>query len=144
MTLPLIEDHDTAVVAAIAAAGLTVDLARKPDGGGWQGAAGESDFVYYAIVYPLPGGSRDGSAARPYDDITLPYQVQCIGDTASAVRAVVDLVEAALVDTRIAVAGRFVEPVEPSDSGGLTREDETSEEPLFYATPRYEITTRPA
>ena len=144
MTLPLIAAHDAAVVAAITATGLPVDLVSKPAGAGWQGDPGNSDFAYYAIVYPLPGGSRDGSEARPFDDITLPYQVQCIGDSPGAVRQVVDLVEAALVDGGITVADRSVEPIEPADNGGVQPDDETAGPRLFYASPRYDITTRPA
>ena len=145
MSLPLFEAHDAAVAATIAETGLAVDIGAKPDGAGWQGASGESDFVVYAIVYPLPGGSRDGSVARPYDDATLPYQITCVADTVSAARQVVDTVEAALVDGGITVAGRFVEPIEPAEAGGgIQRDDQTGDPPLFYATPRYDITSRPA
>ena len=144
MTLPVFEQHDAAVATAIAATGLLVDVARKPDGAGWQGTEGESDFVVYAMVWPLPGGSRDGSSARPFDDVTLPYQVTCVADTATACRAVADLVETALVDAGVTVDDRFVEPIDPSDAGGgVRRDDDTAGPSLFYAAPRYEVTTRP-
>lgn len=140
--MSLLDEHDAAVVAAVAGQNVATDLARKPAAGGWQGTPGESDFVAYAIVYPLPGGTRDGDLADPFAEVTLNYQAQCIADTAEAARSVAGDVDAAM--RALTVPDRKVLRVTPVDDGGVQPDDETQGPRLFYATPRYSVWTTPA
>lgn len=140
--MSLLDDHDAAVVAAVAAQNVTTDLAAKPAGTGWQGQAGDSDFVAYAIVYPLPGGTRDGSIGDPDRDIILNYQVTCVGDSPEAARSVASDADLG-VRTGVTVEGRRVLRVVPVDDGGVQPDDDTQGPRLFYATPRFTVWTSP-
>lgn len=92
MSSPVIRDHDNAVVAAVASigrptgygdapAGALANLLKNPPGPG------------YYIVYPLPGGMRDGSMSDPYADVELVYQVTCVDRGPEGVRWLTDQLE---------------------------------------------------
>lgn len=141
MTHPVIMDHDLAVVAALAAdtaLNRPVGYVDAPAGALTNLLAGEPGYI---IVYPLPGGWRDGVAVDPYADIELVYQMTCVDRLPQAAQWMADRIEAAL--TALTVTGRTVLWVTPVAPVGVTRDDSLAGEPLYIATPRYRIATTP-
>lgn len=138
--------HTDAVIAKLAAAGLTVGDGQDPTAAhGWQAAVGTSVFVPYVIVYPIPGGTFDGTLADHSDDADLVWQLTCVGATRAQAEYVVDAALAALVAQPLAVAGRSIGKVSADAPGGGVRRDDTAAGvPLFIATPRVRAMSYPA
>ena len=116
--------HTTAVLAALQEAGILAGHAVAPNGGGWQGEPGRSDYVPYAVVYPSPG-VPDGNIAEPHEYLDYTAQINCWGLTASQVEKLADQVRAALVGRRLTVPGRTCYPVQqPPGSVPVARFDQ--------------------
>ena len=138
--------HDLAVVEALEGidGGHPVGYGAAPDGAlaDLMGAGGPD----YLIVYPLPGGWRDGPMGDPYADVELAYQVTCVGALAAGVRHLVSRIESALVD--LVVEGREVVQVTPDDMGAVRLDPDVKPDRagagVFIATPRFRIVTTPA
>lgn len=83
----------------------TVDVARKPPAGGWQGDIGESAFAPYAVLTPLSTGDLIASAQDAGfgsgAPATLPYTITCVGVSSAQTEALADLLRERLA----AVAG---------------------------------------
>lgn len=141
-------EHTDALIAALEATSIAIGDAndRTVDGdliGGWQGPPGESEFRPYAIVYPLPGGTFDGTLADPDDDADLLYQITCVGGTRQQCEWVADQIHDVLTDPgTVTVPGRSVVRVVPDMAGGVRRDD-TVRPPVFIATPRFRLWTTP-
>lgn len=131
MSRPLLAAHDAAVLIALASAG-------RPVG---DGVKGEGFGTPYSVLYPLSGGGRDGSMASPEDDVTVVYQVTCVGVTRQQARDLADRVDSAVRE--VVIPGRAVTNVSAELPPGVQRDDDVTP-PLFYATPRYRISTTPA
>jgi hypothetical protein len=135
--MPVLEKrhHTAAVIAKLAAAGLDVGDGVAP--------GGDTPPEKYVVVYPLPGGSREGTLAGPWDDAELVYQLTCVGITRLQAEWVRDKAEAAML-TGLTVTGRNIALVRPDEGDSGTYRDDTQTPPLYYATPRYRIYTTPA
>ncbi|OPG13625.1 hypothetical protein [Microbispora sp. GKU 823] len=97
--------HTAAVLAALEEAGIVAGRAVKPDGGGWAGEPGHSDYVPYAVVYPSPG-VPDGNIAEPLEYLDYSAQISCWGTTEEQVEMFADDVRAALIGRILSVPGR--------------------------------------
>lgn len=116
---------------------------RAPDGAGWQGAPGQSVYIPHVTVYDLDGGTYDGPASAPEEDVESPLQFTCVGATAAQARMVADLVRRAFLTVELEVPDRHVCRVQPTGSGGVL--PDTDVEPnVFYTVVRFTITTTPA
>lgn len=136
MSLANPRTHDDAFVEALVDAGLVVGDGGNPtDPYGWQGAPGHSDFIPYAIVYPLTQ-DFDGSLGCPDTDSDFGWQVTCVGATRQQCDWVRNAVNEALIGQHLTVDGRVVHRVR-ADGGAGTRRDDTTQPPLFIATPRF-------
>lgn len=123
---------------------ILVGDSEKPAGAGWQGPPGDSDFEPYIVVYDLRSGLYDGPMNGPEEDGETAIQCTCVGVVPSQVRLVADLVRDALLTETITVVGRRVSLVRPdAGPGGVDRDDDVTPS-LFYATPRFTISTTPA
>jgi len=131
VTRPDLTDHDTGVLAALAT--MTGVQVGDADGTGLT--------TPYAVLHPIPGGSRSGTVAAPEDDCELVYQVTCVGDSRRAARWVNDKVDAAMQS--ISVTGRFVGPVLLDSNPGVLRDTDVTPH-VFYSTPRYRVFTTTA
>lgn len=69
-------DVTAALVDLLDDAGILVDVARKPDGGGWQGTPGASAYPAYAVIWP-GAGPTDGPITKADDWVDRDYQVSC-------------------------------------------------------------------
>lgn len=138
MSSPVIRDHDNAVVAAVASigrptgygdapAGALANLLKNPPGPG------------YYIVYPLPGGMRDGSMSDPYADVELVYQVTCVDRGPEGVRWLTDQLESKFA--ALQVPDRSVLWVKPTMPSGVFRDEETANPPVFFSTPTFRLAT---
>ena len=136
MPLPLKQKHTDAVIAKLAGtSGFSTFDSNAP--------APEDRPEKYVVVYPIPGGSRGGTLAGPFDDAEIVYQVTCVGQTRQQAEWVRDKVEAALL-TGITVSGRHIPLVRPEGGDDGTYRDDTVTPPLYYTTPRYRVHTTPA
>lgn len=146
MALASLRSHTDAIVASLSAAGLVVGDADDPeDAHGWQGPIGLSQFIRYVIVYPMIGGTFDGSLGEPDDDADLLWQLTCVGHTRKACEATVDEALAVLVGQPLVVPGRSVSRVWSDLAGGAARRDDKAVgPPLFIATPRIRALSYPA
>lgn len=143
MTSPRFQNHTAAVLTRLRSTGLLCGDARRPDGGGWQGAAGLSAFVSYLVLYPL-GVTRNGPDAALADmgtDPQLLYQVTAVGSDRRSAEAAADLAAASMLSgVDLGVSGASTVRIYQEASVGVTR-DEDVNPPLFYAVDRYRLDT---
>lgn len=133
--------HDLAVAAALATLGHPVGYADAPVGALAAVRADPNDLAsVYLVIWPTPGGGRDGSLSDPYADAELVYTLWVVGGRPDLVQSVAGEIEAALVG--IDVPGRRVTDVEV-ELGGVAKDDDTAPA-IFSATPRVRISTTPA
>ncbi|RSN12809.1 hypothetical protein DMB42_11565 [Nonomuraea sp. WAC 01424] len=133
--------HTDAVVAAIAAIPLLVDVAAKPAESGWQGTPGASPFKRYAVVYPFPG-VPDGNAAEPYEYLTYKAQISLFGATAAQAGGAADDVSAALIGQRLSVPGRSTYPVKTPPGQRPLRRDDSLPVSVYQAIVEIEFTSQ--
>jgi hypothetical protein len=128
-----------------AIAGLNIPVlvgdSQKPDGAGWQGPAGDSEFWPYIVVHDLRS-LFDGPMNGPEEDGETSIQTTCVGCVPSQARRVADRVRDALLTQAITVDGRRVTRVRPDGGHGVERDDAVTP-PLFCAAPRFTISTTP-
>ena len=141
MVTASLRTHTDAVIARLVAGGLVVGDASPPTVP--YGGETRDTFIKYAIVYPL-GGPTDGDLVDPNSDATLSWQVTCVGFTREMAEWVVDRCNTLLDGHMLTVTGRSVEPIYLDLSGAAVRRDDDVKPPVFYGTPRYRATSRPA
>lgn len=129
MGLPEPRPHTDAVRDALAAAGLTVEVV---DRGGTPPPV--------VVVHPLPGGSRDGTVADPFDDGDIPYQLTCVGTGREQAEWLVPQALAALRPT-VAVTGRRVRVVPEGHAHVVI--DRDVDPPVWTAMQRVELQSVP-
>ena len=130
-----------AIVAAIAVSGLPVVAGDLPDGGGWLGAPGASDFQPYVVVHALPGDQVDGTAAEPTVDTTRLWQVKSVAPTPEGAARTGDLAIATLAE-HLTITVRSVLRLRPVGGGGVFIDEEPSP-PLWVRFDRFSLTTTP-
>src|SRR3712207_5058636 len=94
--------HAEAILAALEAAGLTVDDAWAPE-----------TSPPYVVLYMLPGGEVDGTAASPDSDADLRFQLTTVASHPSQARDIADEAAAALDGLTLTVPGRSVDRIRP-------------------------------
>lgn len=134
--------HTDAVVAAIAAIPMLAGRGRKPDGAGWQGNPGTSNYVRYAVVYPF-GPEPDGSVAEPLEYLNYQAQINVFGATENQAEDAADDVRAALIGRRLTVAGRSTYRVQ-TPGGPPIRRDESVTPPVYLAVVEIAFRSQPA
>lgn len=143
MDVPRIELHTDAVLSRLRTTGLLVGDARKPDGGGWQGSPGQSEFVTYLVLYSLDHRRMgpDAPLSDRLSDPVLRYQVNAVGkDRRSAERAF-DLAAGALLNREpLDIAGRETVLLIHETSTGVIP-DESLNPPVFVSVDRYRLDT---
>lgn len=131
------------MLSRLRSTGLLVGDARRPDGGGWQGAAGSSTFATYLVLYPL-SVIRSGPDAPLSDrnaDPQLTYQVTSVGVDRRSAETAADLAAARLLNgVALDIPGRATVQLFHESSLGVTR-DEDVNPPLFYAVDRFRLDT---
>jgi hypothetical protein len=131
-----------AIIAALRAEGLAVGNAEQPPGSGWQNTPGTSTHVAYVVVYPLAGGSLDGSLADGQEDAEALYQLTCVGASAEQAEWVADAARASLLGASLTVPGRSVPLIIIDTLGGSVRDDNT-QPPVWWIADRYSVRTTP-
>lgn len=132
--------HTTALIELLESAGILAGRGEHPEGGGWQGEPGRSDYIPYVVVYPFPG-SPDGNTAEPYEYLDYKAQVSCWGATAVHVEEFADRVRGALIGKRLTVPGRSSYPIgTPPGAGRPVARVDQVQPPEYHAV--VEITAR--
>jgi hypothetical protein len=140
--VPLLDAHTAGVIACLSEAGIRTGDGERPAGAGWQDAEGVSEFLAYAIVYPLTP-RLSGSIARGSDNLTGTWQTTSVSRDRHGAQVVDDKARAALLEGLV-VAGRYVWPVRFDGGGEVRRDTSTKGPPLFYAASRFTIRTTPS
>ena len=130
-----------AIIDAIQTAGIPCGDGRDPDNAGWNDTM--TSFEPYAVVFPIPGGTRTGTLADWEEDATFVYQATCIGPTAKSAENLVDDVGAVFKALTGATVGEVRIDVVRNDFGThqvrRTDDVEPAEPVLFHGTPRYRL-----
>ena len=139
MTHPVVREHDEAVLQAVETIGRPVAISDAPNGALDALLAGSGPGYY--IIYPIGGGSRDGSVADPYADIELTYQITCVDQGPEGVRWLSDQLEPKLA--ALSVPNRRVLWVRPTAPSGIWPDNDTAAQTLYFTTPTFRIRTAP-
>lgn len=130
-----------AIIDAIQTAGIPCGDGRDPDDAGWNDTM--TSFEPYAVVFPIPGGTRTGTLADWEEDATFVYQATCIAPTAKSAENLVDDVGAVFKALTGATVGEVRIDVVRNDFGTQqvrrTDDVEPAEPVLFHGTPRYRL-----
>lgn len=122
------------IISVLQAASLTVGDATVPDT-----IPAEDGYV---IVYPLTGGTMDGTLENLYEDAVVPYQLSAHGTSREQCEWVSDRVLATVLAASWTLTGRKVIRVAPAFRGGTLRDDDV-QPPIYYAPDRYDFRTVP-
>lgn len=128
------------------ATGRLVGDGKAPDGGGWQGAPGASQFVTYYVVHSIPGGSLDGPLGDPHADSTLVWQVDAVAATQYGAEITLDNARAALLVQGLpplVIADRLVRGIREDIPAGGARED-PDQPSIWRLWSMYRIATTPS
>lgn len=132
--------HTAAVIAALEAGSVVVGDSTDPeDPHGAQGA----DWIPYVILYTL-GATTSGGYVAPHEDALLTWQATCVGRDRHQAEWMVDRCNTLLEGLILTVAGRSVDPIDLDLVAAGARRDDDVKPPVFFATPRYWTTSRPA
>lgn len=137
-----------AILAALAADDIIVGDNTKPPEDqavcGWDGTPGESDFIPYVVVWPLPGGVTSGTILHEHADAFPIYQITSIGATREQCEWLADKVRV-IAEQRSSWSppGRTVMQVRVDQFGGATP-DHTAQPPVHMCPDRYRPITTPA
>ena len=142
MNVPAIDTHSDALCDVLQATALLARRGQKPEGGGWQGAAGQSAFKAYLILHTLPG-MLDGPVADANADLDGVWQVTAVGATQEQCEKAADLARTALLTQTITIASRAVDRISVDQLNG-TRRDDTVQPPVWISTDRFRLATTPA
>lgn len=134
VALPRIERHLAGVKAAletIVYPGLSVEVGQR---------TGPAPAL---VLHAVPGGWRDGTMARAYDDAGLVFQVTCVALTWEVAAFLWDRVEERLLDGVVSVDGRSVMHVSPHGGERQVKPDTTVNPEVWTAKPQYLLATTP-
>jgi hypothetical protein len=125
----------TAVQAALAGAGLPVDVGVKPEE--------VPDNTGWVVIYPSTPASSEGSMAQPYEQSAIEVQLVFVGRLADQATWAADRARPVMLPGSFTVPGRAVVWVEEVASRPLTRDDD-KHPPLYSIAANYQIRTTPA
>lgn len=125
------------IVATLDAGGLATELADKP-------AEATLDNGW-AVVWPIAGGTVDGTLAAPNDDATPEVQVTCVAYYKDQTLWVVDRVRTLLAAAVPATLsdGRRVTRFEPVFAQPTLLRDNDVDPPTWYCPDRFAYRTTP-
>ncbi len=140
MTVDL-DAHTQAVVDMLDTAGLLVGRGKAPDGAGWPGAPGQSQFAPYVIVWRI--GAADLSApylGGGYDEARPLFHIRTVGATPTEADVTLDAVNTAMLGQTVTVSGRRVWRVIYDTSITTTRDTDVTP-PVYYTGVYYRLIT---
>lgn len=133
--------HCQAVRAHLIARGVPTGYGERPEGAGWQGAPGQSEFVGYAVIWRIGSvETRNMLLDIAYTEARPTVQVTTVGATADQADDVHGLVQDAMLDNSLQIPGRDLEQVQVEVSITTTK-DTDEKPPVFYGGARYRIVT---
>lgn len=142
-SIPEIRSHSTGLEQVLAATGVPVGRGDRPAETGWQGAPGQSVFVAYLELHPIPGGFLDGPLGCPDDDLDGIWQVTAVGGNQEQCELAADLARTALLTQIPTVVDRAVCRVSIDLLSGARRDD-TVTPPVWISTDRFRFSTTPS
>lgn len=138
--------YTTAVLGRLRTSLIPVGDARRPDGAGWQGAAGSSSFRTYLVLYPIDTVRQSGEASLG-DSNDAPqwgYQVTAVGRDRLSAQTAADIAAGLLLNgVPLDLAGTGHAVALRHTMGLGVSVDESVSPPLFTAIDRYRLDTEP-
>lgn len=146
-TVPARAPHTAGLVTWLQAqTGKQVGRGEQPAGTGWQGAPGQSEFVPYYVLHPIPGGQLDGPMGDPHADSELIWQVNSQAATQAQAETMADAARAALLSSAahdgVVVDGRAVTAVTSEIPAGAARQD-PDQPATWWSFEQFRLTTTP-
>lgn len=145
-TVPARAPQTTALVDWLAGqTAIAVGRGEKPPGVGWAGVPGQSIFVPYYVLHPVPGGGLDGPLGDPHADAELIWQLNSHGGTQQQAETAADLARAALLLAGLPpldIEGRRVVGVASEIVAGAARQD-IDQPSIWWCFEQYRIRTTP-
>lgn len=143
-TLPSVQDHLAAVVALLEGDGLLVTVEDDwPDGAGWQGSKGQTDFVGFVRVTDMAGPAPRGMVDGIRSDMSFLIHAQSIGANRNHANHLRDRVHRLFVSGEITVPGRRLAQKPTVDMSGETNKDTDVTPNVFVGWDRYRVWTVP-
>ncbi len=129
-----IRQHVDAVAALLTAAGLPTTIAEASDDA-------EPPFV---VLWPTPGLTHAVTLNSPNSDVTLDFQMTCVGETAEQALWTHDKARAAIDRVTPTVSGRSARPIFSEFQPQPVRRDDAVNPPLFVAISEWSLRTSPS
>jgi hypothetical protein len=137
-------DVTDAIISRLTGASFVVGDGEAPAAGGWSGSVGQSTFVGYVDVHPLPGGDVDGTLAAPNADAAPDYQLISVGATRAQAEFIGDEVREVMIASPLSLpTGRTNVLLRIEMLGGAMRDD-TVQPAVWIVSDRYRVLTKPA
>lgn len=124
-----------AVVDALTAASLAAYLGEAT-----RTATGDLPARPYVVVHVSPG-FHDGTLGDRFKDLTMDFSTMAVGDTVEQAMWAHDTAMSALLAAEPAVSGRVSHPIWMQELPQPVQRDDTTPQPLFYATARWTFRT---
>lgn len=142
MSVATSRPHTDAVEERLTTAGVLVGRGKKPDGGGWQGEPGTSEFRRYVVLFPS-AGTTDGDLGDPHEYLDYRVQATCVAALQEGAEDLAGTVLTTLVGVRLTVTGRALYPFQVDSSSPATRDDQVAP-PVHYAVVQLSCRSGPA
>jgi hypothetical protein len=135
--------HLAAVRDHLAAGGILTAIGRKPEGGGWVDAPGQSDFTPYVVLWRVGAQeSRNMMMTVEHTEARPSIQATCAGGWPDQVDELRDQVDERMLNGSLAVPGRVIQRV-VYEVGITTAKDADEAPPVFFGGSRFRVWTLP-
>lgn len=129
-----VRQHVDAIVALLTAANLTTTVAEAAD----------DTATPFVVVWPSPGLAHAETLKSPNTDLTVGFQITCVGETAEQALWCHDKARAAIDRVVPTVSGRTAWPIFSEFQPQPVRRDDAVSPPLFVAVSEWSLRTSPS
>lgn len=133
LTIPTVSPHIDAIISALSATTIPIG----------DGEAPQNTEPPYAILYLVSGLPPEGPLDDWQADLTLQFQLTCVGVTSEQARLVADLCSAVMVKENISIPGRRVMFIQQDGYTRDMREERSIPNPIFSTVVQYIVKTTP-
>lgn len=128
-----VRQHVDAIVGLLTAAGLTTTVSE----------AGDDTPTPFVVLWPSPGLTHSEILQSPTADLTVGFQLTCVGETPEQALWCHDKARAAIDRVTPTVSGRTAWPIFSEFQPQPVRRDDAVNPPLFVAISEWSLRTSP-
>lgn len=140
MTVASLRAHTDELLEVLRGGGLVVGDSIEPAEPHGKQA---DEWIPFVILYTL-GAFTDGGLVDPHKNASITWQATCVGKDRYQAEWTVDRCNTLLAGLILTVPGRSCDPIAPDLIAAGARRDDDVKPPVFFGTPRYRTTSRPA